>query len=122
MSQHLRLTREQYAAIEARRKAGNKFNARKKMVDGIVFDSTREATAYQLLKIRETAGEITGLQCQTTYDLHVNGILICKYTADFTFIENNQNVVADAKGMKTPVYSLKKKLMRAIHGITIREM
>lgn len=37
----------------------NKYNNHKTIVDGIKFDSIREAERYQELKLLETAGEIS---------------------------------------------------------------
>jgi hypothetical protein len=129
----LRLTEQQLAAIRKRGKpekiafgmapqARNKFNAKKKEVDGILFDSTKEAKVYEDLKLRQHAGEISALECQVSFDLIVNENLIARYIADFVFNERDLHVVADAKGHKTPVYQLKKKLMRAIYGIDILEL
>lgn len=94
----------------------NKFNAKKTEVDGITFDSKAEARHWCELKIRERAGEIKDLQRQVEYRLEVNGHLVCKYIADFEYIENGKMVTADTKGMILPEFRLKAKLFRAIHG------
>lgn len=47
----------------------HKYGARKKEVDGVVFDSTGEARAYQLLKLRQLSGEIGQLELQPVYVL-----------------------------------------------------
>ena len=44
-----------------------------------------------------------------------------RYTADFTYTENGQQIVEDVKGMVTGDYALRRALMRAIFGVTIRE-
>ena len=100
-----------------------KYHNTKTTVDGIVFDSAKEAKRYYFLKMRQLAGEIYGLERQVSYDLIVNGMLICRYVCDARYIENQQVVVEDVKGgnMKTPVYRLKKKLMQALYQITILE-
>lgn len=85
------------------------------------FDSKREHQRFHLLRLRERAKEIRGLQRQVPFALNVQGHLICKYIADFTYTENGQFVVEDAKGFRTPEYRLKKKLMLAIFGWEIRE-
>ena len=46
----------------------------------------------------------------------------CKYVADFTYHENGDLVVEDAKGVKTEAYRIKKKLMLKEYGIKIREV
>ena len=44
------------------------------------------------------------------------------YFADFVYQENGETVVEDAKGYRTEVFRIKKKLMLYIHGIRIREV
>ena len=102
----------------------NKYRARKVTIDGTTFDSQREATAYCWLKARLQKGEIRDLRLQVSYDLHVRGICVCRYVADFVYVEvaTGQTVVADAKGFRTPIYKLKKKLMYAVHNIGIIEL
>lgn len=92
------------------------------VVDGIRFDSKREAARWSELKLLEKAGKIEDLQRQARYELRVNGALICHYNADFIYIENGQRIVEDAKGVRTREYKLKKKLMKAVHGIDIVEV
>lgn len=99
-----------------------KYGNRKTEVDGIVFDSAYEARCWQDLKLREAAGEISDLKRQVHCDIHVNGQFVCSYVADFVFMERGARVVADAKGCKTEVYKLKKKLMLACNGIAIVEL
>lgn len=99
----------------------NKYGAVKTVVDGIKFDSKAEARRYKNLKLLERAGEITNLELQPRYDLIVNGVKCGFYKADFRYLENGKLVVEDVKGMKTPVYNLKKKLIKVIYGIEIFE-
>lgn len=66
-------------------------------------------------------GEIEDLELQVVYKMEVNGMLVCKYLADFRYRQNGEVVVEDVKGVSTPVYLLKKKLMKACHGIDISE-
>lgn len=100
----------------------SKYRNRKTECDGYLFDSRREALCYGGLKLREKMGEIEHLTLQRSWLLEVNGQRICIYKSDFDFIERGRLVVADTKGVRTPVYALKKKLMKAIHGIEIREL
>jgi hypothetical protein len=90
-------------------------------IDGIVFDSKREATRYQDLKLLERVGLIGNLQRQVRIPLEVNGEKVCDYIVDFKYHENERVVLEDCKGMRTPVYLLKKKLVRACLGMEIRE-
>lgn len=124
-----------------RRKYGNT----KVTVDGIQFDSKREAARYQELKLLERAGVISFLQRQAKFQLIPNqyapsnetytkgprkgqrkpGKLLeheCSYIADFCYIRNGETVVEDAKGYRTEVYKIKKKLMLERYGIQIREV
>ena len=47
----------------------NKFNARKTVVDGITFDSKKEANRYRELKLLERAGKICCLRLQVPFEL-----------------------------------------------------
>lgn len=99
----------------------SKYKAKKCIIDGIKFDSMKEGRRYSQLKILEKAGQIQNLELQPKYDLMVNGSKVGFYKADFRYTENGKQVVEDVKGMKTPIYNLKKKLIKAIYGIDIFE-
>lgn len=105
-----------------------KYNNTKTMVDGIKFDSKREATRYSELKLLERAGMITDLVLQHEFELipkyEINGRKVrgIKYIADFQYTENGKTVIEDAKGMLTDVYKIKKKLFESKYGIEIREV
>lgn len=86
------------------------------------FASKKEARRYNELYLLERAGQITDLKEKTRYPLVVNGVKVCEYEDDFSYRENGVLVVEDTKGMRTAVYKLKAKLMRAVLGITIREI
>lgn len=102
----------------------NKYNAIRTEVDGIVFHSQAEARHYSRLKLLEKAGAIGTLELQPRYDLHVNGVKVGFYKADFRFrdMDTGEEVVVDVKGVKTPVYNLKKKMLKAEYGIDIQEV
>ena len=103
----------------------SKYRAIPTVIDGIRFDSKKEAKRYQDLKLLERAGKIRNLVVDKKclkYSLDANGVHICNYVADFGYVEDGKLVIEDAKGFKTPVYKLKKKLMKAIHGIEIQEV
>ena len=99
----------------------SKYKSVKTEVDGIMFDSKAEARRYQQLKLLVRAGEIQDLEFQPRYEFIINDVKIGFYKADFRYTDNGKLVVEDVKGMKTPVYNLKKKLMKAIHNIDIFE-
>lgn len=110
----------------ARRKYGNK----KTVLDGMEFDSKKEARRYAELKMMEKAGMISDLECQKTFELipkqrDENGKAVrnCEYIADFVYIDTKtgQRIVEDVKGMKTKDYIIKKKLMLKVYGITVKE-
>ena len=105
-------------------KKSSKFGAKKTIVDGITFDSKWESERYGQLKAMERGGIVTDLELQVKYDIVINDIKICKYIADFVYKEESpdgeiKEIVEDAKGFETPEFKLKKKLMKAVHGIDI---
>lgn len=101
-----------------------KYGNRKTVVDGITFDSMAESRRYLLLKALQKGGHIRKLERQVKYLLAINGVKIADYVADFRYVDvkRQAEVVEDVKGVKTPVYRLKKKLMKAIYGIDIAEV
>ena len=105
-------------------KRKNKYRAQKTVVDGITFDSKAEARRYGELKLLEQAGEISGLELQPKFPIEVNGKKICTWKGDFRYWCNRSRgwVVEDVKGVRTPVYCLKKKLAEAIYGIEVMEV
>ena len=117
-----------------------KFNARKTLVDGILFDSKREAKRYLHLRKLEQAGEISDLRTQVVYHLippqrepdrigpkggKIKGRLIERgvdYIADFVYVKDGQEIVEDVKGRRTPDYIIKRKLMRWVHCVSVTEI
>ena len=100
-----------------------KYRNKKTTVDGKKFDSKAEAQRYLVLKQLQAAGEISGLKRQVRYALVVSGMLICHYVADFVYFDAEmREVVEDVKGFSTKDYKLKKNLMKACLGITLREV
>ena len=102
-----------------------KYNNTKIRVDGRLFDSKAEAARWQELSLLERAGEITELERQVEYELipKQKGERAVKYIADFRYVDHDgKTVVEDTKGVRTPVYILKRKLLLWVHGIRIREV
>jgi len=99
----------------------SKYNAKKCVIDGIKFDSLKEGRRYNQLKLMEKSGVITDLELQPKYDLIVNGVKVGFYKADFRYKASGKEVVEDVKGMKTPIYNLKKKMIKAIYGFDVFE-
>ena len=124
------------------RNNGNKYGNRKVEADGIVFDSMKEKRRFDELKLAEAAGAIGDLQRQVRFELIpaqrepdtrgpkggvIKGRLIerkVEYVADFVYIDlqTGEKVVEDTKGMRTPDYILKRKMMLYFHGIKVREI
>jgi len=100
----------------------NKYRNIRVEMDGIKFQSKREAKRYGELKMLQKAGLITNLTLQKKFDLIVQDVKIGAYISDFAYLENGHLVIEDAKGLKLPVYNLKKRLMKAIYGIEIKEV
>jgi len=110
--------------------ARNKYAAKRTVIDGITFDSRREGRRYQALKALERAGVIEALEIQVPYPIQAVNldtgeiVTVGRYVADFRYrwIASGLVTVEDAKGFKTPVYRLKKKLIEATHAIRIVEV
>lgn len=123
----------------------NKYNAKKVSVDGIEFDSKKEAKRYQELLLLQKAGEIYMLERQKVYELLpaqrepdtvgkrggvIKGKLLeraVEYVADFVYTnKNGETVVEDVKGFREggayAVFVLKRKLMLYRYGIKIIEV
>ena len=104
----------------------NKYGNRKTIVDGIRFDSLKEASRYQQLVLLQKAGYIKDLQRQVKYELipKQEGERACHYVADFVYTdeESGKVIVEDIKGYRTDAYKIKRKLMLRVHGIKIREL
>lgn len=118
-----RLTAKQARTLISRAKP-SKYRNRRVTVDGIKFDSVREAKRWQELAHLQRAGVINGLKRQVRVPLIVNDVLVCTYVADFTYTsENGQKVYEDAKGYSTREYKTKAKLFAALHpGLQITEV
>jgi hypothetical protein len=99
----------------------HKYRAVPTTLDGRRFASKKEARRYAELLLLQKAGLVRNLECQVSFPLKVNGVLVGTYVADFEYVENARQVVEDVKGMKTPVYNLKRKLMKAVYDIDIVE-
>lgn len=99
----------------------HKYRAKPTVVDGVRFASQKEAARWSALKLLERCGNISDLKRQVRFALDVNGIPICHYVCDATYVQDGKLIVEDTKGVLTPEYKLKAKLMFAVHGITILE-
>ena len=104
----------------------SKYGNRRTFCDGMWFDSEREADRWISLKLLQRAGESRELRRQVSYELIAKNDLFraVTYRADFVYVDvrTGETVVEDAKGVRTEVYKLKKKLMYDRYGIEIREV
>lgn len=99
-----------------RQKNYNKYGAKKTFYDGQKFDSKYECSVYQFLRKREQLGEISGLERQITvrfFNLPKKSEDIA-LRVDFKFIENGREIYAEAKGMETKDWLIKKKLWKLL--------
>ena len=122
----------------------NKYHNKKTRVsNGHMADSRKEARRYEELLLLQRVGKISDLRTQVPYELIPaqyetyerygksgqrlkDGIKLVEravnYVADFVYTENGKTIVEDTKGVRTPDYIIKRKLMLHIHGIRIREI
>jgi hypothetical protein len=136
-TQHLRIRGELVAPK-------SKYGAKPMVVGGIRFDSTKEARRYCELRLLEKAGLIKDLETQPRFPIEVvqlwqdgrwmwatsqpqPDLIQCGvFTADFRYVEVEANrvVIEDVKSgpTKTTAYRLRKRLVEAIHGVTISEV
>ena len=106
----------------------SKYHSTPVEVDGIRFDSKREANRWFELRMLERAGKIEKLKRQVKYLLipsqYRDGKCIereCSYLADFVYVKDGRLVVEDCKGFRTPEYKIKRKLMLQLYDIRLVE-
>ena len=106
-----------------------KYRNKKTEVDGILFDSKKEANRFLVLKGMEESGEISHLERQIKFILikgerwsdgkkHRDTV----YVADFVYQKDGDMVVEDVKGFRTPVYKLKRELMKFMYSLEVKEV
>lgn len=97
----------------------HKFGAKSCEADGIKFPSKKERKRYIDLKLLQASGQILFFLRQVPF--HLPGGV--KYLCDFMVYWTNGDItIEDVKGMKTPEYITKKKLVEAIYPIEIKEI
>lgn len=130
------------------KKEFSKYHAKKVVVDGIEFQSKKEANRYCELKLLQRAGKISDLKLQVPFVLiptqyeeiitytpkrqkekKIKKVVekMAQYIADFTYYDENGNyIVEDTKGYRDSVsyayFVLKRKLMLWVHNIKIVEV
>ena len=94
----------------------NKYRNQETVIDGIKFQSKKEANRYCELKLLEKAKEIEELKLQPKFILQEgfkkDGVTYraITYVADFSYIHKGKMIVQDVKGVETEVFKLKRKL------------
>jgi len=108
------------------RKTRNKYGAKKTQVGEITFDSKKEAQRYMELQLLERAGEITNLRRQVKIDLigqyrpmYTRTGRKMRLTVDFAYVEDNIEVLEDAKGMWTRDFEVRYAVAIAM-GLNLR--
>jgi UDP-N-acetylglucosamine 2-epimerase len=122
-----------------------KYHNKKVTVDGITFDSKKEARRYNELRLLQRAGEISNLQRQVKFLLIPTQVeqferysektgkklkdgqrvieKECAYYADFVYTDKSgKTVVEDTKGIETEAYRIKRKLMLFLNQIQIKQI
>jgi hypothetical protein len=117
--------------VHSKSKVVAKYRSKPTTVDGIRFASKKEARRYSELKLLEQAGAISDLEIQPVFPIVIAGkpVLLrssgypngrkAKYLADFAYVERDERVVEDVKGMDTPLSALKRALVEAIYGVKV---
>lgn len=129
--------------VRLTRKKGNKYHAKKVVVDGITFDSEKESKRYLFLKQAQAEGVISDLELHPQYIIlpAIKGERVkhfkripdrieeytiqqpVKYTADFRYIKDGQTIVEDVKGSKSTTSRdsyLRIKMMKYFHNIDVK--
>lgn len=113
-----------------RTKRNQKYGNSKVVDAGRTFDSKAEHKRWQYLAMLEKAGEIRKLRCQVPFELipaqvapDGKKVRPTVYVADLVYLDKNgELVVEDPKGMATPEWRIKRKLMLQVHGIWVKEI
>ncbi len=111
------------AGIRTSRSKSKYRNKRTANGDGTFSDSKKEARIDADMMSLKKNRDVVRVERKERFPIVLNGIKICVYEADWTvYYKNGTKEVFDAKGVLTPVYKLKKKLMRALFNIEIKEL
>ena len=108
----------------------SKYHNRKIVREGETYDSVKEYRRAKELELLEKGGVIKDLKRQVRFEIipsqrGEDGKVVERavtYVADFVYFEDGKLVVEDAKGYRTKDYIIKRKLMRYLLGINIREV
>mgnify|MGYP003154007598 FL=1 len=102
----------------------NKYRNQPCLIDGHRFASKAEGKRFSELRLLERGNYIKDLKLQPRFQLKIgDSDLLCTYVGDFSYIDDKgKYILEDVKGVRTPVFRLKKRLMSAILGIQITEI
>ena len=108
----------------------SKYHNRKIVREGETYDSVKEYHRAKELELLEKGGVIKDLKRQVRFEIIPSqrgddGKVVERavtYVADFVYFEDGKLVVEDTKGFRTKDYIIKRKLMRYLLGINIREV
>jgi len=105
----------------------NKYNAKRTEYNGRTYHSKKEADYATQLDMQRHAqnpkDKVIKWIPQVKFAISINEKHICNYYLDFTVFYGDGHVEhIDVKGVKTPVYKLKKKCVEALYYIEIKEV
>ena len=108
----------------------NKYHNRKIVREGETYDSVKEYRRAKELELLEKSGGIKDLKRQVRFEVIPSqrgedgkvAERAVTYVADFVYFEGDKLIVEDTKGFRTKDYIIKRKLMRYLLGINIREV
>ena len=103
-----------------------KYRNIKTVVDGITFDSKKEAKRYNELKLLKQAGIIEAFDIKVKYPYTITYSVNDKtysrnahYESDFVVYYKDRIEVEDVKGVQTPIFKQKKRIMKALYNFDI---
>jgi len=115
------ISAEQYREMAKPKRT--KYGNVKVVIDGESYDSKIEAEFHHHLKLRERIGEVYGIVRQKDFLIELSGQRICVLKVDFWFYDRRTLGMraVDIKGgpTDTPVFRLKRKLVRAMFGVEV---
>lgn len=124
------ITKQEMAKSIARTAKRSKHGAIVTVAGGRKFQSAKEAARYMDLAMLQAAKKITALELQPEFPILIAPLAggplvrVARYHADFAYLENGVRIVEDVKGESTKrgeAYRLRKAIVEALYGITIRE-
>lgn len=105
----------------------SKYKSFKTIYNGIWYDSKKEADRAKVLDALHNAldskNRVLKVERQVPFRIAINNKHITTYYLDFRVTYADGRIeYEDVKGVKTPVYCLKKKLVEAVYGFKIKEV